>query len=139
MKAFNINADNAMHIIDAVNEVANNYAVSSADLANNLGKVSSALAVNGVTFEQQLGMLTAITEITRNASTATRGLTAISSRLVQVLDESSSTGKKLKAIYDDLGIVLTDEQGRLRGTFDILYDLSLQWNNLSSDQQKYIA
>ena len=129
MKAFNINADNAMHIIDAVNEVANNYAVSSADLANNLGKVSSALAVNGVTFEQQLGMLTAITEITRNASTATRGLTAISSRLVQVLDESSSTGKKLKAIYDDLGIVLTDEQGRLRGTFDILYDLSLQWNN----------
>lgn len=32
MKAFNLTADDAMHIIDAVNEVSNNTAVSSADL-----------------------------------------------------------------------------------------------------------
>ena len=32
MKAFNIEADQAEHIIDSVNEVANNFSVSSADL-----------------------------------------------------------------------------------------------------------
>lgn len=63
-----------MHIIDAVNEVSNNFAVSSSDLATNLGKVSSTLAITGTSYEQALGMLTAITEITRNASTASRGL-----------------------------------------------------------------
>lgn len=56
MKAFNIEAEDATHIIDAVNAVSNNYAVSSSDLANNLGKVSSALAVGGNSFEETLGL-----------------------------------------------------------------------------------
>lgn len=74
MKAFEIPANNALHIVDGLNEVSNNYAVSSADLANNLGKVSATLHANNVGYEESLGMLTAITEITRNASTASRGL-----------------------------------------------------------------
>ena len=139
MKAFNIEADKSQHIIDAVNEVSNHFAVSSSDLSNNLGKVSAALAVNGVKYEEMLGMMTAITEVTRNASTASRGLNMISSRLVQTLDDSSSTGKKLIKIYDDLGIALKDENGQMRGTYDILKDLASQWNTLSGDQQKYIA
>ena len=97
------------------------------------------MATSGVTFEEQLGMLTGVTEITRNASTATRGLTMISSRLTQVLDDTSSTGKKLTAIYEKLGISLKDDQGQLRSTYDILKDLAAQWNNLSSNEQKYIA
>ena len=86
-----------------------------------------------------LGMMTAVTEVTRNASTASRGLNMISSRLVQVLDESSSTGKKLTKIYNDLGIALKDDTGQMRSTYDILKDLAGQWNTLSGDQQKYIA
>ena len=74
MKAFNIPAEDALRIIDGLNEVSNNYAVSSADLANNLGKVSATLHANNVGYEEALGMLTAITEITRNASTGSRGL-----------------------------------------------------------------
>ena len=139
MKAFNIEAENSQHIIDAVNEVSNHFAVSSSDLSNNLGKVSAALAVNGVQYEEMLGMMTAITEVTRNASTASRGLNMISSRLVQTLDDSSTTGKKLVKIYNDLGIALKDENGQMRGTYDILKDLAGQWNTLSGDQQKYIA
>ena len=53
-------------------------------------------------------MLTSITEVTRNASKASRGLVQISSRLTQVLDDSSKTGKKLKDIYGGLGIELMD-------------------------------
>ena len=139
IKAFNIEAEDAMHIIDAVNEVSNHFAVSSADLATNIGKVSASLAVNGVQYEEVLGMMTAITEVTRNASTASRGLNMISSRLVQVLDESSSTGKKLTKIYDDLGIALKDDEGQMRSTYDILKDLADKWDDLSGDQQKYIA
>lgn len=55
MKAFNIEAEDSLHIIDAVNEVSNNFAVSSADLATNIGKASAALAIGGVTYEETLG------------------------------------------------------------------------------------
>ena len=73
MIAFDIPAEKAEHIADAVNEVANSFSVSSADIANNLGNMSAVMAQTGATFEQSLGMLTAITEVTRNASKASRG------------------------------------------------------------------
>ena len=139
MKAFNIEAGQAEHIIDAVNEVANNFSVSSADLARNLGNMSEIMAINNVSMEQQIGMLTGVTEITRNASSASRGLVMISSRLTQVLDDSSSTGKKLTKIYSDLGIELLNEEGQLRSHYDILGDLAKKWDSLSENQQKYIA
>ena len=88
--------------------------------------------------EESLGLLTAVTEITRSASKASRGLVQISSRLTQVLDDQSSTGQKLKDIYSGLGIALFDNEGQIRSTYDILEDLSKQWDNLSKNEQEYI-
>ena len=113
--------------------------MSSAQLAENIGKVSSTLSATGTTFDETLGMLTAITEKTRNASTASRGLRQISSRLTQTLDKSSSTGKKLIDIYDGLGISLKDSNGQIRSTYDILQDLAGQWDSLDKNTQEYIA
>ena len=137
MKAFNIEAENATHIIDAVNAVSNNYAVSSSDLANNLGKVSSALAVGGNSFEEVLGMMTAITEITRNSSTAARGLVSVQSRFNQIIDETSSTGKKLTDFYDKHGIAIKDQNGQLRNLYDVLKDTAGIWDTLDENEQKY--
>lgn len=137
MKAFNIEAENATHIIDAVNAVSNNYAVSSSDLANNLGKVSSALSVGGNSFEEVLGMMTAITEITRNASTAARGLVSVQSRFNQIIDETSSTGKKLTDFYDKHGIAIKDQNGQLRNLYDVLKDTADIWDTLDENEQKY--
>ena len=137
MKAFNIEAEDATHIIDAVNEVSNNYAVSSSDLANNLGKVSSALAVGGNSFEEVLGMMTAITEITRNSSTAARGLVSVQSRFNQIIDETSSTGKKLTDFYDKHGIAIKDQNGQLRNLYDVLKDTASIWDTLDENEQKY--
>lgn len=73
MKEFNIEAEDAEHIIDAINEVSNNFAVSSTDLATNIGKASAALVVGDNTMEESLGLMTAIVEITRNGAKASRG------------------------------------------------------------------
>lgn len=137
MKAFNIEAENATHIIDAVNAVSNNYAVSSSDLANNLGKVSSALAVGGNSFEEVLGMMTAITEITRNSSTAARGLVSVQSRFNQIIDETSSTGQKLTDFYNKHGIAIKDQDGQLRNLYDVLKDTADIWDTLDENEQKY--
>lgn len=139
MVAFGIEAENAGRIIDSVNEVANRFSVSSADLSSNLGNMSAVMSQTGATFEQSLGMLTAITEVTRNASKASRGLVSIGSRLTQIVDDTSSTGKALKEIYESLGIALFDAEGQLRSSYDIFYDLAQIWDTLDTNTQNYIA
>ena len=138
MKAFGIEADNAIHIVDAVNAVSNNFAVSSGDLATTLGNMSAALAVGNNTFEQSLAMLTGITEVTRNASKGSRALVSVQSRLNQVVDESSSTGQKLTNWYNDHNIAIYDQEGELRSLYEILGDVSKQWDGLSKkNEQSY--
>ena len=89
--------------------------------------------------EQTIGMLTAMVEITRAANKSSRGLRQIVSRLTQTLDEDSKTGKALTDIYEGLGIAIKGSDGQIRSTYDILADLSKQWNSLSKNQQQYIA
>lgn len=78
MDGFTTEADKAQHVINAVNEVANSFAVSSGQLATNLGNMSAVMSQTGASFEESLGMLTAITEVTRNASKASRGNESLS-------------------------------------------------------------
>lgn len=89
--------------------------------------------------EETLGLMTAITEQTRNVSKSARGLNTIFSRLSQVLDDASSTGAALTEIYNDLGIALYDAEGQMRPMYDILGDLAAQWKSLDTNTQQYIA
>ena len=92
LKAFNLESKdmnktlaNSYHIIDAVNEVSNNFAVSSSDIATNLGKASSVMANAGNSIEQMIGLMVAGTEITRNATKVSNGLKTITLRLQENL------------------------------------------------------
>lgn len=137
MKAFNISADDSIHIIDSVNNVSNNMAVSSADLARNLGNMSAAMAVGGNTMEESIGLLTGITEITRSAASASRALVTIQSRFNQIVDESSSTGQSLLKWYTKHGIAVKDDAGQLRSLYDVMSDLAPKWNSLTKNEQSY--
>lgn len=59
MKAFNITADEATTIIDQINEVANQFAVSSTDISTALTKSSSALSTYGNTMSESISLVTA--------------------------------------------------------------------------------
>lgn len=138
MKAFNIEAGNAESIIDRVNAVSNNYAVSSADLAQGLQLVSSALSIGGNNFNEVIGLMTSGTEIVRNSTKVARGLVSVQSRLNQVTDESSSVGKALSDWYEQHGIKVYDKQtGQIRSLYQILSDLAPKWDTLSKNEQAY--
>lgn len=139
MVAFGIEADNASSIIDSVNEVANNFAVSSGQLANSLGIVSSTASAMGNSMEQTLGMMTAITEQTRNSSKAARGLNTIFNNLAQVLDDSSSNGKKIAEIFDNLVVSMYDMDGQLLSSYELLTNLNKKWDTLDTNTKNYIA
>lgn len=131
--------ENAEHIVDAVNAVSNAYSVSSGDLAQALGIVASSSSAMGNSFEETLGIITAITEQTRSASKASRGANTIFANLAQVLDENSSNGKKILDIYKNLGLTMFDTNGQLKSGYELLSELSKKWPDLDSNTQKYIA
>ena len=137
MKACSIDASNAEHIIDAVNSVSNHYAVSSGQLAQNLGNMSAAMATGNNTFEQSLGMLTAMTEITRNAAKGSRALITVQGRLNQIVDESSDTGKALTKWYQEHKIAVKDDEGQIRSLYDVLTDVAKIWPTLTKNEQMY--
>lgn len=131
-------AEGAQDAVDAINAVSNNFAVSSSDLADNIGKTSAAMATGNVTYAQTLGLMTGMTEVTRNAATSATSLNRIQSRFNQILDGSSSVGKKLTSWYESHGIDVYDKQtGQLRSMYDVLGDVSKQWNTLGENERKY--
>ena len=63
LKAFNFSAEESQHVIGAVNEVANQFAVGTNDLQLALSKTASAMGGFGNSYEQTIGIITAGTEI----------------------------------------------------------------------------
>lgn len=137
--AFNYTAEDATHIIDAINEVSNSFSVSSADLSQGLSIVASTSSAMGNSMEETMGMLVAITEQTRSASRSARALNTIFARVTSVLDENSTTGSAVAKIFDDLGISMYDTSDQIRDTYDLLGDLSAKWETLDTNTQNYIA
>lgn len=142
MKAFNIEAEDAIHIIDAVNEVANNFAVSSADIANNLGKSSAVMANAGNSYEQMIGLLTAGTEITRNASKVSNGLKTITLRLQGMDDEGEKNLElvaQMEGLYNKLGISVYNSNGEMKNTFELLQELAPIYQKATTAEKAYIT
>ena len=140
MKAFNMEAEETTHIIDALNEVSNNYAISSGALSDSLAKSSAVLANAGVTFEEQLGLITAGTEILRNANTVSTGLRTISLRLQGMEEDGTKVSgltAKLEGDFNRLGLTLYDTNGDLKDTYDILADLAEIFPSLNTEQKAY--
>lgn len=139
MKAFNIPAENAIHIIDAINAVSNNFAVSSTDVATALSKTSSAMGVLGNDFEQTIGLVTAGTEImTGQATKVSRGLRTIGNNFAKAANDAGEIEYKVGGATKSLSL-MDETTGDMKSTFQIFKDLKSDWDNMSSSEQQSIA
>lgn len=59
LQGFKLNADDAMHIIDAFNEVGNNFAIGSDGIGEALKRSASSMYAAGNTLEETIGLVTA--------------------------------------------------------------------------------
>ena len=149
LKAFNLESqdtnktlENSYHIIDAVNEVSNNFAVSSSDIARNMGKASAVMANAGNSMEQMIGLMTAGTEVTRNASKVANGLKTLTLRLQGMDDEgnrSLEVQAQMESLFNKLGISVYDANGELKNTYDILATLAPVYEKLSNAEKAYVT
>lgn len=81
LKAFDIEASNAIKIVDSFNEVGNNYAISAQQIGEALQNSASSLVVAGNDIDQSIAMITAMTEITQDAASAGAALRTLSLRI----------------------------------------------------------
>lgn len=139
MKAFNIASQDAQHIIDAVNETSNRFAVSSSDVATALTKTSSAMGVLGNDFNQTIGLVTAGAEIlTGQASKVARGLRTIGNNFANAATEAGSISYQVDGVTKSLSL-LDSTTGDMKSTFQIFNDLKGSWDKMTNAEKQALA
>lgn len=143
MKAFNVDAKDAITIIDQINSVSNNLSVSSSDLATAIPKVSATMAQAGNTMSETTALITAGSEImVGQSSRVARGLRSITLNLQGMDDEGNQNLQLVASMEKDfnkLGLTLYDSNGQLKSTFKIMTDLAEKYPELDKNTQNYYA
>jgi len=127
---FNMSAENSTHIIDALNEVSNNFATDSRKLAQSLSDAGASAKALGVSFEELIGYATALHAAGYQAGEVGTFLSYMFSRLY--------SNEAVKALRD-AGIEVMDANGKFRAASEILADLAKKWDTLTDKQRAAIA
>jgi TP901 family phage tail tape measure protein len=142
MRGFNLEADSAGSIVDKLNEVSNNFAVTIGDLATGISKESATLAQANNSLDQTIALITGGTEVMRDASRVATGLRTIALRLRGVGEEGEPIAElmpKLEEYFNKFGLTLIDTNGKFKSTYDILKDLAGVYENLSAQDEMAFA
>lgn len=135
MKAFNIEAKDAITIIDAINESSNRFAVSSSDIAKGLTVAGSSMATFGNTYSQSIGMMVGATEILQGKATSVgRGISSIGSNLAKMANGAGELSFKVNGTTKSINL-LNESTGDMKNTFEILEELSKSWDQMSKAEQ----
>lgn len=135
VKAFKIDATDTAQIqsvFDKLIVTGNNLPVSVSELAEGLNNAASSLAAGGNSYEESLAMLAASNATVQDISKSSTGLRTIVARIRNTKTELDSLGESMTdAEYNKIvealtgkGVSLTDANGNLRDTFDILDDIA---------------
>ena len=145
LNGFKLSAEEARNVSDKFAAVASASASDYNEIAIALSKVASQANLAGRSIDYTTALLTTGLEVTREAP-ETMG-TALKT-IVARRREISDYGKTLEDDVDlnnvqtqlgYIGIQLTNQQGELRSTQDVLDELGKKWSTLNSNQQAAVA
>lgn len=144
-------------IIDELNIVGNNFAISTSELAQGMQNASAALKTQGNSFEEALALITAGNAIIQDVSKVSSGIRTISLRIassevakkeLEEIGEDTSdyvvrTTAKLQQKIKDLtkvgdkeGVNIVDPNGSLKSTYEILLDISKVYKQIQEQDKK---
>lgn len=129
-------------IVDIMNNIGNNFAVSTDELSRGLQKSASTLTTGGNDIYEATALLTAGNTILQNIDSVAAGMKVISMRisgttakelneigedadgLVETTSKLNENVKSLTAVNGKAGVSLLDENGNYRSTYEILQDIA---------------
>ena len=140
LKAFNIEAERSIELIDKYNNISNNMATSTEDVGQGLNVASNSLAVAGNTLEQSIALISTASSTTQaSGDKVGNALKTISLRLATFKDENGEVIPKLAGDLGALGVQVTDSSGQIRSTFDIFRDLGKIFKDLDKNTQLQLS
>ena len=151
LKAYNMQSSEASHIVDAYNEVGNNYAISSEDLGEAIERAGAALSAANNSFEESIGLVTAANEALQNPESTGTMLKTIAMRIRGASTEledaglstdgmATSTSKLRDELLSLSGVDILETGGTaFKSTYDIMKELSEVWDDLSDLTQANIT
>ncbi|MDY4819992.1 MAG: phage tail tape measure protein [Bacilli bacterium] len=152
MKAFNIEASNAITIVDMLNTLGNKYATSAADLGSGLSRSASAMATAGTDIEKTLAMLTGGSEITQSAeefgnmlkigSMRVRGMKGELEALGEEVDKNMESISKIQTQVLNLThgkVNIFNDNSEFKDYYDIMEDVAKIYSDLSSTEQASLS
>ena len=152
MKAFGIEASEAMSIVDKFNETGNRFAITSQGVGESLKRAASSLAAANNTIDQSIGMIVAANNVIQNPEIVGNAVRTIAARLRNTAGELQDLGEDADGAAESVTklqqqlLQLTDgrvnimlDASTFRSTYDILLDLSEVWDDLSDKAQADIV
>lgn len=148
LKAYNIGADGLEQVLDQMIWVGNNFAISQAEIGEAMNNAASALASNGNTLQEAIGIVTAANASLQNVSKASTAVRTIAARISASTAELEELGEDAGSILStaDLdtkmrafGVAVSGANGELRSTYAILGDLAQKWDTFNDAERAAIA
>lgn len=145
LNGYKMEAEDAMHVVDAMSKVDLEAATSVEELAVALQSTANMARVNGVGFEELLGMVGSVSEATRrSASVVGNSFKTIFSRLTNVAagkmtDDQGEALNDVEQVLNGLNIKLRDTTGQFRNMYDVISEVADNWKNYTNVEQAWIA
>lgn len=145
LNGYKMEAEDAMHVVDAMSKVDLEAATSVEELAVALQSTANMARVNGVGFEELLGMVGSVSEATRrSASVVGNSFKTIFSRLTNVAagkmtDDQGEALNDVEQVLNGLNIKLRDTTGQFRNMYDVISEVADNWQNYTNVEQAWIA
>lgn len=148
MKGFGLEASDAMSIVDKYNVVGNNFAISSAGLAEAMERSSAALHQAGNSIEESLALAVGGNSVVQDPERVGTALKTLSLRLTktnvelqELGEDSDGAATSMSALRDQL-LALTNQKvdildgDRYKNTYQIMKEMSEVWGEMSQMNQQ---
>lgn len=150
LQGFKMTADDAIHVIDSFNEVANTEAINSAGIGEALQRSASSMYAAGNTLEETIGLVTAANAVVQDPDSIGNAYKTISMRIRGAKTEMEnlgletdgmveSTAKLQEEIIALSGVDIMKDKDTFKSTYQILDELASKWKDLTDIQQASIT
>ena len=143
IQAYGYAAEDSMHVVDVLNEIGNNFAISSDGIATALQDSASSLMAAGNNLEQSVAMIAAANKVLQDPNSVGAALRTISLRIrgtsVKVLEEMGEetdgvieSVSKLQAKVKGLsGVDILTDTGAYKDTYTIIKEIAQVWDQMN--------
>lgn len=150
LQGFKLNAEDAMHIVDSFNEVANRMPIDSAGIGEALQRSASSMYAAGNTLEETIGLVTAANAVVQDPDSVGIAYKTISMRIRGAKTEMEqlgletdgmveSTATLQKEILALTGVDIMQDENTFKSTYAILDELATKWSDLTDIQQASVT